>query len=46
VDLDAVDRGNGLACVEDGDGAADPAARELTVVHEAAGVGQPGLGAA
>jgi hypothetical protein len=30
--------------VDDGDGAAEPAARELTVVDEAAGASEPGLG--
>jgi hypothetical protein len=44
VDLDAVGSGDGLACVDDSDGAAEPAARELTVVDEAAGAGEPGLG--
>ena len=44
MDLDAVDSGDGLACMDDGDGAAEPAARELTVVDEAAGASEPGLG--
>jgi hypothetical protein len=44
VDFDAVGSGDGLACVDDGDGAAEPAARELTVVDEATGLGQPGVG--
>ena len=42
--LDAVSGCDGLACAHDGDGAADPDARELTVVNEAAGVGQPRIG--
>ena len=44
VDLDAVGSGDGLACVDDGDGAAEPAARELTVVDEAASVSEPSFG--
>lgn len=44
VRLDDIRCGNRLAVVEDGDGAPEPDARELTVVDEATGGWQPGLG--
>lgn len=44
VHLDDIRCGDGLAVLEDSDGAPEPDARELTVVDEATGVWQPGLG--
>ncbi len=44
VRLDDIRCGDGLAVVEDGDGAPEPDTRELTVVDEATGVWQPRLG--
>ena len=44
VRLDDIRCGNGLAVVEDGDGAPEPDARDFTVVDEATGVWQPRVG--
>ena len=42
--LDAVGRGDGLAFVDGGNGGADPAPGQLSVVDECAGVRQPSIG--
>jgi hypothetical protein len=44
VNFDPVGSGAGLACADDGDGAAEPATGELTVVDEAASVSEPSFG--
>lgn len=44
MNFDPVGSGAGLACADDGDGAAEPATGELTVVDEAASVSEPSFG--